>query len=260
MSDHILYCGDTHLGDAAAYLTGLLHHWGMEFRYLSSETALAEDGLSNGCRLVILSDYPATNASEAVQRKLCERVAGGCGLLMIGGWESYHGLGGDWDGTPVADALPVHIASEDDRRNLDSPVLVSRTTGHPIVDGLPWESRPPVIGGLNEFTPKANATVLLEANRFQATRTDDEFHFTPDRTFPLLVVGSHGAGRTAALATDVAPHWVGPLVDWGPERLTACAPGSHEVEVGDLYAKFFRQLVSWTAGDGFVLSPYRTGR
>ena len=47
------------------------------------------------------------------------------------------------------------------------------------------------------------------------------------------MVGEFGRGRTAALATDVAPHWVGPLVDWGVPRVAAQAPQANAVEVGD---------------------------
>ena len=55
------------------------------------------------------------------------------------------------------------------------------------------------------------------------------------------------SGRVAALATDVAPHWVGGLIDWGTGRVAAQAPAADTIEVGDLYAKFFRQLMAWTA-------------
>ena len=54
-------------------------------------------------------------------------------------------------------------------------------------------------------------------------------------------------GRTAALATDLAPHWVGGLVDWGDgERVVAQAPGSWPIEVGNFYAQFIANLLTWT--------------
>ena len=55
-----------------------------------------------------------------------------------------------------------------------------------------------------------------------------------------------GRGRTAALATDVAPHWVGGLVDWGSRRVTAQAPRGEMIEVGQHYATFLTRLVEWT--------------
>ena len=53
-------------------------------------------------------------------------------------------------------------------------------------------------------------------------------------------------GRTAALATDIAPHWVGGLIDWGSVRVTAAAVGGWQCEVGAFYATFLRNLLSWT--------------
>ncbi len=62
---------------------------------------------------------------------------------------------------------------------------------------------------------------------------------------PLLVIGDDAAVRTAAVATDVAPHWVGGFVDWGDGRVRAKAPGAEAIEVGDLYARFWQRLISW---------------
>ena len=245
MSNSILYLGDTHLRDAAAYLAGLLHHWGWEFEYVRSDESATSAMLAAPRALFIVSDYPAARMEVSVQSRLLEQVAAGAGLIMIGGWESFHGLGGDWDGTPIGDALPVAIASEDDRLNCDQPVLVRRVAEHPAVNGLPWESRPPVIGGFNRLVAKPESTVLLEDQRLTAQRSGDEFVFSPLDRHPLLVVGQFGSGRTAALATDVAPHWVGPLVDWGTPRVAAQAPGANGIEVGGDYATFLRQLLSW---------------
>jgi hypothetical protein len=245
MLNSILYLGDTHLRDAAAYLAGLMHGWGWSFDYVPSDKSTSVEMFDRPRALVIVSDYPAARMKTEAQRRLVEQVAGGTGLIMIGGWESYHGLGGDWENTPVGDALPVTISSTDDRMNCDQPVLVRRLAEHPALTGLPWEVRPPVIGGFNRFTAKPTATVLLEAQRFAAQWIAPAFQFTPLDRHPLLVIGEHGRGRTAALATDVAPHWVGPLVDWGLPRVAAQAPQANAVEVGGDYARFLRQLLSW---------------
>ncbi len=245
MSNSILYLGDTHLRDAAAYLAGLLHHWGWDFEYVRSDETATSEMMAVPRSLFIVSDYPASRMNVTVQNQLLEEVAAGAGLIMIGGWESFHGLGGDWDGTPIGDALPVIIESTDDRLNCDQPVLVRRVSEHPAVNGLPWDTRSPAIGGFNRFAPAREATVLLEAQRMSVQRLGDKFEFAPLDRHPLLVVGQFRNGRTAALATDVAPHWVGPLVDWGTPRVAAQAPGANGVEVGGDYATFFRQLLSW---------------
>lgn len=244
MTKPVLYLGDTHLENAAAYLAGLLNHWGWEFDYVPSDEAVDANTLKTGHSLYILSDYPAANLSDALQQRIVQDVENGAGLIMIGGWESFHGVGGDWDGTPIGDILPVEISGEDDRVNCDHPVLVAPTAAHPAVDGLPWNERPPLIGGFNRVTAKPRATVVLEARHFRAARFSDAFEFTPTETDPLLIFGTHGKGRVAAFTTDVAPHWVGPLVDWGDGRVNAQAPGGNDVEVGDLYAQFLRQLLT----------------
>lgn len=246
MKPPILYLGDTSLTGAASYLAGVIQYSGWQFEYVPSNQRADGALFAETRRLFVLSDYPSVNMDAALQEKLCAQVAAGAGLLMIGGWESYHGMGGNWDGTPVAESLPVEIGGTDDRLNSDQPMLVRQVSSHPAVTGLPWKTRPPCIGGLNRFTAKRDATTILEACRFRAREDGDSFVFEPDTTHPLLVVGQHGTGRTAALATDAAPHWVGGLVDWGDGRVAAQAPGAEAIEVGDLYAHFLRQFLQWT--------------
>ncbi len=246
MTSDILYCGDTHLHSAAAYLAGLMTDFSFSFDYVASDQPVDADLLSTPRKLFILSDYPAEMFSVALQEELIKQVQAGAGLLMIGGWESYYGLGGNWHETPVAKALPVVIGNTDDRQNCDQPVMLKPVQPHEITAELPWETRSPLIGGYNRFTAKPDATVLLNACTHTATYQNNTFQFKQSQTDPLLVVGSFGEGRTAALATDVAPHWVGPLVDWGHERVSAQAENGDAIEVGSLYAQFFKQLLIWT--------------
>ena len=244
-----LYFGDTTLTTAAAYLAGVLHKSGWSYHYTPSDLAADASLFQSPARVYILSDYMSGQLSRPLQRELVEHVAVGAGLLMIGGWESYHGMGGDWDGTPVAEILPVEIGPVDDRTNCDHPAFVQAIDeSHPITRGLPWRTRPPLIGGYNRIKARPGATQLLQVARFSATRTGDTYSLTPGPTDPLLLTSTHGRGRVAALTTDVAPHWVGPWVDWGPERVKAQGPGAGEVEVGNLYAQFLQQLVGWTGG------------
>jgi hypothetical protein len=244
----ILYLGDTSLSNAAGYLAGLMSFFRLGYDYVPSSVAV--NGEAERPRaLYVISDYSAKQMTDPIQRDVVRRVERGAGLLMIGGWESYHGLGGDWDGTPIGQILPVRISRDDDRVNCDQPALVRKVQSHPIVDDLPWDERPPTIGGFNRFAAKSDGQVLLDVQRFAARRATgtDEMHFRATGRDPLLVVGRHGRGRVAALATDVAPHWSGGMVDWGDgPRVTAAAPESWEIEVGSCYAKFVRQLLAWT--------------
>ncbi len=249
MTAPILYLGDTSRDTAAAYLLSLLAHWGWECEYVPSDQPLNSEVLDQGHSLFVLSDYPAAQVSDDLMQRMVEQVAEGVGLLMIGGWESFHGLGGDWDGTPIAETLPVTMSAEDDRQNCDHPVLLRCVGSHACVEGLPWQERPPLIGGFNRVTAKPESTVLLDAVHFIATETEGQFTFTAQTSVdPLLVVGQHGQGRTAAFMTDVAPHWVGPLVDWGSDRVAAKLDDAVAVEVGNLYAAFLQQLLGWVGG------------
>jgi uncharacterized membrane protein len=244
----VLYCGDTSLESAASYLAGLLHRAGRSFHYVPSDRTINADTLNAPWRLIVLSDYPAARLTDADQRTIVSRVEAGAGLLMIGGWESFHGLGGDWDGTPVAQLLPVEIASSDDRLNCDRPLIVRKSSDHPIVNGLPWDTRPPLLGGLNRVLPKPGAEVPLVAEQWDLRRAGDELLLDRETSHVLLAVSTAKRGRVAAFTSDIAPHWVGPLVDWGLPRVTAAAPNAPAIEVGTHYADLFTRLIHWTGG------------
>jgi uncharacterized membrane protein len=222
-------------------------HYGIAFTYRPSDQPTTAADITAAHRLFILSDYPSAMLDREAQQRILAAVRDGAGLVMIGGWESFCGLGGNWADTPIADALPVNISRQDDRINCPQPALIRPLGEHAITAHLPW-SAPPCIGGFNAFTAKRDAQVLLEVQRYSVTVNDGQAPpvFEVRHTHPLLAVATSGRGRTAALATDVAPHWVGGFVDWGAARITACAPGGGEVEVGSDYARFFQQLLKWT--------------
>ncbi len=248
MARRVLYCGDTSLTTAASYLAGMMASWGWEFDYVASNQLLSRNVLNVGHDLFIFSDFPAQQASSEAQAIVRERVVAGAGLLMLGGWESFHGMGGNWDGTIIGELVPVKISSGDDRANCDHAVFLRPKTEHSIVSGLPWADRPPLIGGFNRVTSKPDAQVVLEGVHAAARQRGSSYELEVTGTDPLLVVAEHGAGRVAAFMSDVAPHWIGPMVDWGTSRIAARAPQSEGVEVGNLYAQFFRQLLEWTRG------------
>lgn len=244
MPGSILYCGDTDLTSAAGYLAGLMTSWGWNFAYVPSNEVMTEERLALPCSLIILSDYPVAMIPLELQDNLVDQVEAGAGLLMIGGWESFHGYGGNWNDTLIGDALPVEIAKDDDRINFDQGAYLREVADSPATTGLPWRERPPMIGGMNRFRAKPDAQTILEALPL-ATRFDaaGQLEMTTLAPIPALVVGQCEKGKTAALATDVAPHWVGGLVDWGNERVTAQAANAGAIEVGNWYALFWKQLL-----------------
>jgi uncharacterized membrane protein len=142
-------------------------------------------------------------------------VGAGGGLVMIGGYLTFAGIEGKarWAGTPVEEALPVRIATADDR--VESPAGISplvRLPDHDIVSDLPAEW--PDLLGYNRVSPKAAAEVVV-------TVGDD----------PLIVAGTFGSGRGAAFTSDCGPHWCPPpFVEW------------------DGYAPMWQQLLAWVAG------------
>ena len=115
-----------------------------------------------------------------------------------------------------------------------------------MVDGIDF-SRPPTIAGYNAVTANDEAEVVLEVIRFATLAVRDVFSpitFDVKSRDPYLVVGSFGSGKTAALSSDLAPHWVGGFVDWGDERVRISHNG-REVEVGDRYIQFISSLIGW---------------
>lgn len=244
MRRKICYLGDGSLGGAASYLAAIMQHHGLEFDHVPSHAQPPTPFGYQPYALYVVSDYPAAQFGDDAMESVAACVEKGSGLLMLGGWESFFGRLGEYHDTSLADVLPVTMQASDDRRNCAQPCLIQKVADHPTVDGLPWD-QPPGIGGFNAITPKPDARTILSTTRFSVRQSGGEFAFARADQSPLLVVGEYGAGRTAALATDVAPHWVGGLVDWGNERVCEQVAGE-TVEIGNWYADFFRNLLAWT--------------
>jgi hypothetical protein len=239
----VLYLGDESLDTAASYLGTVMRRFDIAFDYVApGETAA---GLSDR-RLFILSDYPAGSFQAGQMEQIADLVRGGAGLLMLGGWDSFQGSGGRYHGTAIEEALPVVMSGSDDRVNTAFPCLVWKGREHEILDGLPFDS-PPCIGGYNRVAARPDAEVLLEVIRYRTSAGASSCVFSEEVRDVLLAVGRCGAGRTAAFASDAAPHWVGGFVDWGAGRVRGKIAGT-EVEVGEHYAAFFGSLIRWTAG------------
>ena len=261
IENKVCYLGDDDATRAAAYLCGIMTNKGIEFDRVDGGTSPADDFQSRRYALYIVSDYQASLFKPGDMDHIVEAVRQGSGLLMLGGWESYFGRLGEYHRSPLKEILPVIMADRDDRQNYSSPVLLRPTVAeHPILEGLPWETAPGV-GGYNRFEAKAGASVLLQGFRTKTTWMKVVAQAGEDvdssdvslellESFPFLVVDDAGAGRVAAFASDVAPHWIGGMVDWGAPRIFQELPkrlgDNLFVEIGCDYAKFFEQLVRWT--------------
>lgn len=226
-------------GEAAArYLTGALAYGGHAVRHVPARTRL--DQLDEPFDVVVLSDYPSSQLGPAAAATIVRAVEDGAGLVMIGGWTSFTGHGGDWGQSPLAPRLPVVCAAEDDRRNVASGLwLEAVEPGHPLLRGLDF-SAPPVVCGYNAVTLAAGAT-LVARGRLVVFR---EGAPALGGVAPLLAVRPAGRGRALAYMSDLTPHWCGGIVDWGRRRLRL-AGGA---EVGDLYVAFVLNLVGWASG------------
>ena len=206
-----------------------------ELTYMPAHEAAADFPLSldelAAWRALILSDIGANTIllhpdvwlhSKRVPNRLKlirDYVAGGGGLLKVGGYLSYQGINGTarFRGTPVADVLPVEILPYDDRVELPEgfrPEVVG-PEDHPILAGL-GRDWPPLLG-INEVTVRTEVDARLLA------RLPDE-----EGGHPLLVCGTHGKGRVVCWTSDIGPHWLPPeFADW---------PG---------YARLWRQTLGW---------------
>jgi hypothetical protein len=236
----VLYMGDDSLQGAAAYLGGVLTRSGIPFDYCPSSQSVDATLLDRANGLFIISDYAAHNLSEEKQKAIAGSVSKGASLLMIGGWESFHGLSGQYNKGPVSEILPVITLQADDRVNYCQGCVPVALREHPALAGLPWD-RPPIFCGFNKVTLRDSAGCVLGLHKIKI----EGKNISLDKAeFPLLVYGRHGQGRTCALTTDLAPHWVGGWVDWGEPRVRARAEGGNEVEVGCWYAQFIRQMVT----------------
>lgn len=73
--------------------------------------------------VIILSDAPSERLGKRRMKTIKECVKEGTGLGMIGGWESFTDIEGNYKNTPIEEILPVECLSEDDRRNVSARVI-----------------------------------------------------------------------------------------------------------------------------------------
>ncbi len=195
--------------------------------------------------VLVLSDYDRGQMSDDLQRRTIDRVQGGAGLLMIGGWSSFGGARGSWHGSPLAEILPVVISDQDDRTNTPlGTVLQVVEPDHPAVAAIVGRE-PCCVCGFNDVRPRHGAQTLIAGYELRVSGALPSGARFVRRETPMLAVWRVGSGRVAALAPDVSPHWAGGIVDWGETRVKLPTGA----EVSDLYPAFLGGLCEWLAGD-----------
>lgn len=229
---------------SARYLTGAFDAGGHQLRHVEARQPL--DRLEEPCDVVIISDYPAARLGAAAAAAVVAAVEGGAGLIMIGGWSSFTGAGGNWGASPLARLLPVVCAAEDDRRNVASGLwLEAAAPEHPLLRGLDLAA-PPVVCGYNEVGLAEGASLIARGRHVRfGPGAAGELAPSAGAAVPLLALGPAGKGRTVAYMSDLVPHWCGGIVDWGGRRQRL----SSGAEVGDGYVTFLLNLVAWAAGE-----------
>jgi uncharacterized membrane protein len=165
-------------------------------------------------------------------------VEGGGGLVMLGGAMSFSS--GGYQGTPVAQALPVELLDPYNTTQLVDtsrfrPQLTDAGKSHPvtalryaIADNVAAWAGLPELEGVNLVAgAKPDATVLAIHPRLR----------TPDgKPLPVIAVGDYGQGRSMAVLTDT-------LWQWG--FVAAARPGDD----GRFYTKFWENAIRWLIQD-----------
>ena len=149
----ILYAGDSEPGGPANYLLAVLRFMKARFIHIPPGRKLAPSLFEKRFDGVIFSDFSKKNVSTVCEQALIQQIESGTGFLMVGGWGSFAGPFGNWQGTELAEIFPVHCLKHDDRMNLPSGAWVTPKKRHPILQSLSF-SNPPVICGLNQIRPK----------------------------------------------------------------------------------------------------------
>jgi uncharacterized membrane protein len=171
-------------------------------------------------------------------QNVADYVKNGGGFLMLGGDLSFSE--GDYDGSPVADVLPVRLRPGHGQLDTEDfvPVVTDAGRRHPVtdvvgfVDGAastnPFSSLPP-LQGMNLVAGLAPDAVALLTH---PTLNDDD-----GQAQPVIAVRDVGKGRSVAILTDTTWHWALPQAASG--RGTS----------GDAHRKLLANTLRWLIRD-----------
>lgn len=243
---NLLYAGDSPAGGPANYLLAMIGSLkGIRLTHVPPGRPVTPSLLKKNFHGFILSDYSRRDLSLQAEKSIVRQVREkNAGLLMVGGWGSFSGPFGRWSGSLIEDLLPVKCHKTDDRVNLAEGLLIRETKKHPMFRGLSFDDSPVLIG-LNAVQARKGSLTLLEALPMKNRKGKVS---VSSKAYPLLVLHGDRLKRTAALTTDLAPHWCGGWVDWGTRRLKLPVTPAFGVEVGHKYAAFGQSLLRWLVG------------
>jgi len=124
-------------------------------------------------------------------------------FLMLGGWYSFSGERGKggWGRSRFHDVLPVECMPYDDLiESTDGYTLRTPNPNHPAINGIDWNTAPPLLG-FNETKLKKGSQMIVEIEN-------------QGKWFPLCASKKYGQGRSSAWMTSATPHWGINFMKW----------------------------------------------
>ena len=189
---------------------------------------------------IILSDVGCRRFTDQQLALVEEWISDrGAGLCMTGGPGSFGD--GRWDGTVVADILPVNFASAEPSWGTVEQLTVRPVPAavrHPLwnIVSDPRQNET-ILGSLPPFTMAHHGLSAKQAAQVLAHGQLDSA--ASDNSMPVMVAGSYGKGRTLAASVGLNPQWSPEFAAWGR---------------GDnrYYAKFWRNAVYWLTENSYL--------
>jgi len=173
-----------------------------------------EDALADLYRydLIALAGVHADAFDRAEQERICDFVASGGGLMVVGGWRTGYVRGG-YRESLLKLVLPVDLSDQKDDMETGH-LRVKLAAEHEVTAGIPAGALLN-LRGLHLVAPKAASQVLLHTN---------------DK--PFMIAWRYGQGRVISLAT--APYCYYKTID--------------SFFYGDYYDDLMRQAARWLVG------------
>jgi uncharacterized membrane protein len=166
-----------------------------------------------------------TPAQQELMREFVDRRGGG--VLFLGGRSAL--AAGIWQGSAVADLLPVTLPTSKDTFHRDpaTPILtqagadsmITRLDDDPQKNAERWKKLPYLMDYQDPGTPKPGAAVLVQMR-------------AGGKTLPLLITENYGRGRSAVMSTGGSWRW---------QMSMPLGDTSHDM--------FWQQLLRWMIQD-----------